>query len=335
MRVILSVRLRSALLRRNRVIPASHPCRATGGFTLVELLVVIAIIGVLVALLLPAVQAARESARRMQCTNNAKQHGLSVHTFEDTFKQYPPMLAPSYSAALTLQPKFAGPVGFTLFTWLLPYIEQGNLHEASNKNVATSVNGRPVYAAVIQAHLCPSETSSPGGRGATTTGGANLWAVGNYAGNYYVFGNPTHSNLADRREGMARMANLVDGSSNVVMFAERYGTCGNSGNPNAASTQANLWCDSNLTWRPVFCIPNVAKEPQAPAADGSLVPCEKFQVTRNWIRECLPSRAQSPHPGGIVACMSDGSVRFCQGSISDAEWAAACNPLDGVNATGF
>lgn len=305
------------------------------GFTLVELLVVIAIIGVLVALLLPAVQAARESARRMQCTNNAKQHGLSVHNFEDAFKQYPPMLAPSSSTALTVQKNFAGPVGFTLFTWLLPYIEQGNLYDASNKNVATNVNGKTVYATVIKAHLCPSETSSPGGKGATTTGGANAWAVGNYAGNYYVFGNPTNSAVLERREGHSGMSKLIDGTSNIVMFAERYGTCGNSGNANAASTQANLWCDSNGTWRPVFCIPNAAREPQAPNSNGSLVPCEKFQVTRNWIRECLPSRTQSPHPGGIVVCMSDGSVRFCSGSVPDAEWAAACDPQDGVNSTSF
>src|SRR5688572_25671832 len=89
-------------------------------FTLVELLVVIAIIGILMALLLPAVQSARESARRSQCTNNLKQFGLATLTYESTYKRLPPgsIVGSTASGALWSQHVF-----------LLPYMEQVNAHE--------------------------------------------------------------------------------------------------------------------------------------------------------------------------------------------------------------
>jgi len=87
--------------------------RVRRGFTLVELLVVIAIIGVLVALLLPAVQSARESARRIQCSNNLRQMGLAVHSFDDANKVLVPSRMENYG-------------GVTWVVFILPYIEQGN-----------------------------------------------------------------------------------------------------------------------------------------------------------------------------------------------------------------
>ena len=91
-----------------------HSARARG-FTLVELLVVIAIIGMLIALLLPAVQAAREAARRMQCTNHLKQFGLAIHNFHDTFNALPP--------------RAVGDGRVTAFVFLLPFQEQQSLYE--------------------------------------------------------------------------------------------------------------------------------------------------------------------------------------------------------------
>jgi prepilin-type N-terminal cleavage/methylation domain-containing protein/prepilin-type processing-associated H-X9-DG protein len=309
-------------------------CLRQAGFTLVELLVVIAIIGVLVALLLPAVQAARESARRSQCKNNLKQHALAAHNFHDINKSFPPMVAPSSSAAITVPPKLKGPIGFTLFTWLLPYIEQRPIYEESNDNVNTvvSASGR-LYQNVIKMHLCPSESSSPGGLGATTNGSAHLWAIGNYAGNYYVFGFPTGSSALICREGTQRIADIVDGTSNVVMLTERYGTCGSLGVANGGNTYGNLWSDSNSVWRPVFCIDAVGKDPTVLASGAPYPPCPKFQTMPHWIDECETIRPQSPHPGGINAAMVDGSVRVIFSSISDAQWSAACDPRDGINAS--
>src|SRR5512134_2021324 len=90
-----------------------------GGFTIVELLVVIAIIGVLIALLLPAVQAAREAARRTQCKNNLKQLGLALHNYHDVYTVFPP--GGTYRAAAVQ------PAGWSIQARLLPYIEQANL----------------------------------------------------------------------------------------------------------------------------------------------------------------------------------------------------------------
>lgn len=305
-----------------------------GGFTLVELLVVIAIIGVLVALLLPAVQAARESARRTQCKNNLKQHGLSAHNFHDTYKSFPPMVAPSSATALTVPPNFSGPVGFTLFTWMLPYVEQGPLYQSSNNNVNTVIDGKTVYQHILKVHLCPSEQSSHGGKGATINGRADLWAIGNYAGNFYVFGTPEAAANPQRCELTRRFADVVDGTSNVVMFSERYGTCGSSGDPNSGTTFGNLWSDSNSVWRPIFCVNNSSKNPTTITPAGSNYPaCGKFQVTPHWIRGCNSILAQSPHTGGIHVCLVDGSVRFVIGQIPDAQWAAACDPRDGTSAS--
>jgi prepilin-type N-terminal cleavage/methylation domain-containing protein/prepilin-type processing-associated H-X9-DG protein len=308
----------------------SGSVRSRRAFTLVELLVVIAIIGVLVALLLPAVQAAREAARRSQCQNHLKQHGLSLHNFEDAYVQYPSMVASGHTGTISVQQKFAGAVGFTTFDWLLPYIEQRPLYDASNMNVSTVVGGKEVYKHVIKVHLCPSETSSPRGLGATTTGSANVWAVGNYAGNYYVVGNPDGATNAECREGKSSSAELTDGTSNSLLFTERYGTCGNAGAANSSATRANLWSDSNVTWRPIFCIANLNKDPVVFPGGSAYPACPKFQQTPHWINNCDPILAQTPHPGGIGVCMADGSVKTIPFSIDTAVWAAACNPIDGA-----
>ena len=119
------------------------------GFTLVELLVVIAIIGVLVALLLPAVQAARESARRSQCSNNIKQIVLAVHNFESGRGTVPPILATAPSGTKN---------GWGWLTSMLPYIEQQNLYDKINYNSDCSCKSMAVvHAAFVPAFSCPSD----------------------------------------------------------------------------------------------------------------------------------------------------------------------------------
>jgi prepilin-type processing-associated H-X9-DG protein len=88
----------------------------------------------------------------------------------------------------------------------------------------------------------------------------------------------------------------------------------------------SLWADSNSIWRAAFCTNSSSKSP----AGRGYPACYKFQVQPNWMTGCDSSRAQSPHSQGINVCLGDGSVRFVSGSVSDATWAAACDPRDGV-----
>ena len=294
------------------------------GFTLIELLVVIAIIGVLVALLLPAVQAAREAARRTQCKNQLKQHGLAAHNLHDVNNSFPPLATAGQWAASAAPSPYQSAVGYTLFDWMLPHVEQRPLYDNSNYDVNTVLSGQAIYSHVLPIHRCPSESSGPGGRSATTNHGANLWAVGNYPANYQLFGKPDALTVEARREGTSKFAKLVDGTSNVVMFAERYGTCGSSGQVNDSTTFASLWSDSNVLWRPVFCVNEYTQQP----VTQGYYPCLMFQVTPHPLNGCDSRRAQSPHSGGMNIALADGSVRMVSGTMNPTVWANACDPRD-------
>src|SRR5262245_36307928 len=118
-----------------------------GGFTLVELLVVIAIIGVLVALLLPAIQAAREAARRTQCVNNLKQIGIAIHNYHDTYKRIP-------NSRRT----------FDYITWaaeLWPFIEEQNIAAAWDRTRTYYDQKESVRTIQISLYLCPTRRAPP------------------------------------------------------------------------------------------------------------------------------------------------------------------------------
>ena len=118
--------------------------RRGGGFTLVELLVVIAIIGVLIALLLPAVQAAREAARRSSCANNLKQIGLATHNFHDTYNNFPPL-------------RITGGDGWaTYFVMILPYMEQKNLFDQWDLYRRYSQQTAAARQTHVKSYYCPS-----------------------------------------------------------------------------------------------------------------------------------------------------------------------------------
>lgn len=199
------------------------PRRTRSGFTLIELLVVIALIGVLVALLLPAVQAAREAARRAQCKNHLKQIGLAVHNYESTYARLP-----SAGQGTSFTP--SGPVTtfgpHALFSQILPMLEQGNTYQQFDFNSAYNATPGNIAAAkqAIAAFICPTNAwrSSPvdqQGYGAT-----------DYAATYYVDLNPAtgFGSSTLRKEGAltrewTRMADVSDGLSNTIFVAEDSG----------------------------------------------------------------------------------------------------------------
>jgi prepilin-type N-terminal cleavage/methylation domain-containing protein len=298
------------------------------GFTLIELLVVIAIIAILIALLVPAVQKVREAAARTQCTNNMKQIVLASHNFNDTHKLLPPWSAPCadgmvagcrYGAGGGVT-KFAG-VTYTGMSFLLPFIEQDNIFKAQ---VPTAYAGGQ-YMKVVPTYICPSDSTNNLGLCKTSNGGANGWAVSNYGMNFLVFGNPTGANATVRVQGISKLpADIIDGTSNTIFFAELYGTCGiSAGIVNASTTFGSLWADSNSVWRPGFCAGTNKNTVANYAA------CGMFQVQPIPYTTCDPWRASSPHSAGMNFGLGDGSVRFVSGSLSVTTWRSACDPRDG------
>jgi prepilin-type N-terminal cleavage/methylation domain-containing protein len=283
-------------------------------FTLIELLVVIAIIAILIGLLLPAVQKVREAAARMKCGNNLKQLGIAAHSCHDTRNGLPPYSAPdavnvSTAAAGQFQGKnYAG------MAHLLPFMEQDNIYRA----MSTSGYAGGQYYQVVKPYICPSDTTNNNGLCRTPYGGANGWAASNYAMNFLAFGNGA---TGDVNFTAIMPASFPDGLSNTVLFAEIYATCNNSGDINFA--YGSLWADSNNVWRAGFCAGDYKNGVAGYPA------CGMFQVQPQYLTNCDPWRASSPHTGGMSACLGDGSVRFLTASVSPATWANACDPRDG------
>jgi prepilin-type processing-associated H-X9-DG protein len=191
--------------------------------TLVELLVVIAIIGLLVALLLPAVQASRESARRATCLNNMRQLGLASHQYHDVNKQFP--IGVRVSIDIAGRPT----QGTNLWVELLPYFEQGNLstkwdHHDNRNNGAGGQNA--TQAQIITILLCPSDLLEP----VLEFTGTSPWDLGFYGMSSYGGNAGKRSVQSSRqtRDGIyfvdssVRLAELSDGTCDTLLFGERY-----------------------------------------------------------------------------------------------------------------
>ncbi|MDZ7617879.1 MAG: DUF1559 domain-containing protein [Patescibacteria group bacterium] len=219
------------------------------GFTLVELLVVIAIIGILIALLLPAVQSAREAARRMQCANNLKQLGLAVLNYESAFKILPP--ASHWRAAADVEVRNNAKLCETWVILVLPYLEQQAVYDRFDltRYITDPVN-REARGAELSAMKCPSDpnnqTKYNGLAGSGTSNHGDHWARGNYAANggmgfqsvttHCTAGGTAGSGCAamatsqgwqDRRvrgvmgaNASSTMAQIRDGTSNTILLAE-------------------------------------------------------------------------------------------------------------------
>ena len=295
------------------------PKRMTApAFTQVELLVVVAIIGVLVGLLLPAVQMAREAANRSQCGNNLRQLGLATHNCNDTFGRLPPVygefagllgefrawIEDSYNNTTdppTFVPgHFEAPVyGSPVLAHLLPFLEQDNLHRQAIQTVYLTWGDKndSNRNTLIPSYHCPSDPSPSN----------EHWAVSNYGVNFQLFslGGP------DPWRGAARLPAMVpDGLSNTILFAEKYNTCGEGG---------SLWAIGayNQDWMALF-----AYQVTGPAS--------KFQMAPNpWKTACDHQLAQTPHPGGIMVGLGDGSARSVSAAVSGETWWAAITPDGG------
>ena len=226
------------------MIPVNRRLPVASGLTLVELLVAIAIIGVLIGLLLPAVQSAREAARRIQCSNNLKQTGLALHAFHGSRNYFPPAFAATndpgdvnWRTLTTTTPSYFEP-GWSFFSSILPYAEQGSLYDQLDLSLPIMHGANAVArsnAALVSFSICPSDTpprlvdvSDFGESGAATvlSGAGTVLAsapVSSYTG---VLGTSDHEHNGRFdgvffRNSRVRIGDITDGTSKTICVGER------------------------------------------------------------------------------------------------------------------
>lgn len=337
-----AVRSVSGLRRNDDLGRATSYGRELTGFTLVELLVVIAIIGILIALLLPAVQMAREASRRIHCTNSLKQISLAAHNYHDSARTFPPSWLSGWQNAAGKKR------GYSLYIHLLPYIEMGNLYDRwdfSNPDLQF-VGDRNSLAANGPNLLCPSEPENDNPLDYSTRHiqGSLMpprhIKVTSYCGNagtrsyhpdsgffmadgIFIMAGP-HSQPRPNQKPVA-LAGIVDGTSNTLFFGERsrfdpnYNTFAAQGWDWPLRFYGN-WCGASrlvishltlsgyspINYRLPFNYTNraVANPPANSAADF------KYYID---LRLCAYG---SNHPGGANISLADGSVRFFSETIS-------------------
>ncbi len=289
-----------------------NPSRRSRGFTLVELLVVIAIIGVLVALLLPAVQMARESARRMRCASQLKQFGIAMHNYVDTYNSFP-------IGHLFLHVVNGVPVnaqGGTAFGWgaaILPYIEQQALYNQFDFNYHIANTSPTRNLTLAQTYLpiftCPSDLKPKNFTdGAVTNSATSSYKACGTSYDSWVTSGPgaavnrvRFNGMFDRdnRGAALRIPEITDGTSNQFMIAEaRWRMEANGRN------RTRIYGGSDVTGG-------------AQGATNCVLLNGQWQM--NWTAaqgNGQPDRtAASEHPSGSQFLLADGSVRFVSQNI--------------------
>lgn len=287
-------------------------CRGAKGFTLVELLVVIAIIGVLVGLLLPAVQAARESARRMQCNNHLKQVGLAMHNFHDTFNVLPGGARDGRAPdPLTVCCRASNVHGWSWKYHILPYMEGTNLWDlGQNPSHGTAEND--VARVGVPGYHCPSRR------------GVQAYGSGFYRADYCANGGQ-RGTAGTREPGSVgetgfiaqtdylkrRLADVKDGLSNTLMVGEKAlhdDRHGSDGGDNERWNNSG-WDEDCIRWGAAV---------NADGLEYGLVPLPDKQAPTNT-RSVVDIGGRSwgnwhpywgaAHPGGANFVLGDGAVR--------------------------
>jgi prepilin-type N-terminal cleavage/methylation domain-containing protein len=275
------------------------------GFTLLELLVVLALIGLLVGLLLPAVQKVREAAQRVSCFNNARQFTQATWNFHDTNERLPPGIG------------FVGSGAWgTWWYHLLPFVEQQNLYDKSRAGGQYSVANNGVASRSFKLLFCPSDPSvTSAGTVADETGFP--WGATSYCSNVWLACQlDADGNIISSSNACRLPADVPDGLSNTILYGEHYAFCTNANSPVGGSSWSYYRLDD-----------------QAPPLWAALQVTDAqsmFQVRPNPHRgNCDPNNASTPHPGGMTVSLCDGSTRTISGSVSPVVWWYLNTPAGG------
>ncbi len=304
--------------------------RRTRGFTLIELLVVIAIIGVLIALLLPAVQAAREAARRAQCTNNLKQLGIAAHNYLDRWNTLPQGYGWSW---IPTMPGYIT-TGAGMFPSFMSEMEQRQVFNATNFSVMFySGANLTIQRTAVSSLWCPSDATvstvrslsagslggppdfmaytSYGGNGGLWTN--NTYSLGAVGPGMPALSHPAYGAVKANEKGIfschsnVSLAEITDGTSNTMMFGEHAHAklCTSCPDGSNAQNDWHWWTSGN--WGDTLLTTMFPLNPErklgnitAPNQPGGNVYIISFS---------------SMHPGGANFCFADGSVKFIKDSI--------------------
>jgi prepilin-type N-terminal cleavage/methylation domain-containing protein len=301
-------------------------------FTLVELLVVIAIIGVLVGLLLPAIQTARESGRRASCVNNLKQWALAMHSHHDALKRLP------YGTSRTNPPGQEASVPVpavvtvenmprhTFIVRLWPYLEAVALSSLYNYDQQlNSTTNRNASSKPLAVYYCPSDRP-----GAMNSANASTnfcapnyiinWGISTYsgAGRRAPFGWTAGWTWHNQRPYRTRMADITDGTSKTLLMSEVALPPQDS----VVDTRPHRFNDVGAPGFMTRTTPNSSIE-------DDLEQCTPYLPCRVSGRGAMSLAARSRHPGGVVVALCDGSARFVTDSVDIGTWQALSTMADG------
>jgi len=296
---------------------------------LIELLVVIAIIGILVGLLLPAVQKVRDAAARARCSNQLKQLVLATHNYAAANND---KLPDAFKQGLVAN---TPPGKMNTHVLLLPFMEKENLYKIGTANLTTdwdkgvgnAAGSKFVYNTAIKGFMCSSDTGLDGdGTSLAPSQPAPApWAGVTYASNASLFGQPLATLIQAMGKCRYTIASIPDGGSNTIFFVEKGASCETS------APRGLLWAYYEAPNGGAYnCHVGFGTVATGFQGDGGSPPVILPIITPSTVANCRQYGANSFHSGGTLAGMGDGSVKFIGANVSAVSWTRGLDPADNM-----